>query len=186
MWLFTWGTGKAVFELSLFTKGEGPDAESPVGIAYSMSCSGLQMERHSSGKLLQGGEDALLSWECISLCFVSWRELFKGLSKISLCGHLCCRAAYPVAVVIVVPAVVVIQLTTKGSEFGTLGLPFVSVGSWDLCFQVSILHFVSLRDDGEYGKSHEEIPGIGKCWQRVSPTTVTSTQPWARGFAECL
>lgn len=52
-----WGTGKGIFELTLLIKSEGCGPESPIGTGYSMSSSGLQTQRHSSGKLLQGGED---------------------------------------------------------------------------------------------------------------------------------
>ena len=70
-----------------------------------------------------------------------------------------CRAAWlaAVAVVVLVAVVVVTQMTTKGSEPQTVGLPFASPGRWHLCFKVSILHFVSLRENGERGKSGDEI-----------------------------
>lgn len=113
---------------------------------------------------------------CALLCSLRFIS-FQGLDKISLsAAHLYCTTACLVA------AVLAAQLTTEGSEPQTAGLPLASPASSDLCLKVSILHFVSLRENGEQGKSHHKIHRTGKSWQRVSPTTVTSTQPWARCF----
>lgn len=62
------GHRQGIFEPSLLRKGEAPDAESPVRIACSGSCSGLQMERHSFGKLLLGPP-------LLGMCFVSCQEV---------------------------------------------------------------------------------------------------------------